>query len=96
MRLAYFDESGDDGVPGSSDFFVLSNLYMDERDWKDNFEIIHQFRKSLSEDYGFPVKQELHTNPFLKSKGPLWAYDWTSSTRIEILDRFWQISPSVK
>ena len=43
MRTAYFDESGDDGIPGSSDLFILSNLYMHERDWKDNFEIVHVF-----------------------------------------------------
>lgn len=89
MYLSYFDESGDDGVPWSSDFFILSNLYMNEGDWKDNFEIIHQFRKQLSNQYGFPVKVELHTNDFIKGNGIFWEdFTWSAHERLEIVEKF--------
>lgn len=86
MYISYFDESGDDGIPGSSDLFILTNLYMCEEDWKDNFEIIRDCRRFLSQRYGFPVKMEFHTNDFLKGKGAYWDYNWLVLERIKIIN----------
>ena len=38
MRIAYFDEAGDDGVPGSSPLFVLGSLYMHYLHWQGNYD----------------------------------------------------------
>ena len=37
--IAYFDETGDDGVTiNSSDHFILTSLYMPAESWQQNFE----------------------------------------------------------
>ncbi len=71
MVLSYFDESGDDGFPKrSSDTFVLASFSMLETAWKSNFEQILQFRRALSKEYNFPVKEEFHTREFIQDKNP--------------------------
>lgn len=45
--IAYFDETGDDGVTtASSEFFVLTNLYMSTEKWQSNFDVIRECRKN--------------------------------------------------
>ncbi|GAB3861304.1 hypothetical protein GCM10028822_40570 [Hymenobacter terrigena] len=85
MVLSYFDESGDDGFPRrSSDLFVLASLSMLETEWKHNFEQVLLFRRHLSKEYGFPVKQEFHTREFIQDKNPYHG-KYPSETRREIL-----------
>ena len=39
--LAYFDETGDDGITlSSSDHFILTSLYMPAEKWQSNFDKI--------------------------------------------------------
>lgn len=71
MFLAYFDESGDDGYPNySSDFFILTSIYLHYSNWQRCFSEIHQFRRVLRERYRFPIKQEFHTREFVTDKNP--------------------------
>ncbi len=71
MVLSYFDESGDDGFPQrSSDTFVLASISMLATEWKYNFDRLAQFRRLLSQEYNFPVKQEFHTREFVQDKNP--------------------------
>lgn len=71
MNIAYFDESGDDGYPStSSQYFILSTIYMHNSDWKDNYIKIYNFRKSLKSNYNLPIKQEFHTKAFIQDKNP--------------------------
>ena len=38
--IAYFDESGDDGLERySSSLFILTSVYMQESSWNDNYEL---------------------------------------------------------
>ncbi|MFQ5632874.1 MAG: DUF3800 domain-containing protein [bacterium] len=61
MYIAYYDESGDDGYPAySSPLFVLTSVYLHHLNWKDIYADIYAFRKFLKEQYGVPVKYELH------------------------------------
>lgn len=54
--IAYFDETGDDGVTtASSEFFVLTSLYMSTKKWQSNFNKIRECRKSLKEQFGFHI-----------------------------------------
>ena len=46
--IAYFDETGDDGVTiNSSDHFILTSLYMPAESWKQNFEKMRILRREL-------------------------------------------------
>lgn len=95
MYLSYFDEAGDDGYPEtSSPIFVLSSLYMHDNTWKENFDIVKDFRRKLRADYGLPVKQEFHTTKFLTDKNPFHGmYD--PPIRKEILVLYFKLIASL-
>lgn len=85
MVLSYFDESGDDGFPRrSSDLFVLASVSMLESAWKYNLEQLLLFRRELSKEYKFPVKQEFHTREFIQDKNPYHG-KYSPEVRREIL-----------
>ncbi len=89
MYIAYYDEAGDDGFPKySSRLFILSCVYLSKDDWKKTYQNILNFRKSLKEKFGLPVKYELHTKQFLLNKKPYRQYNFSDETRIEILEEF--------
>ena len=84
--IAYFDESGDDGVStSSSDFFVLTSIYMNADAWKKNYDKILECRRSMKEKYGFHVSEELHTKHLLSNKDTYRKYVWTDEQRKEIV-----------
>lgn len=85
MKIVYFDETGDDGYPNySSELFVLTSVYMDSNNWKDNYEKTHIFRRQLKDTYEFPVKLEFHTKHFLTDKNPYRNFNWDKETIIDI------------
>jgi hypothetical protein len=89
MRIAYLDESGDDGYPQySSEIFTLSTVYLHYLQWKENFERIRELRRSLRQDFGLPVKTELHAKYFLLNKKPYRQFRISDSDRIAVLDLF--------
>lgn len=80
--IAYFDETGDDGVTtASSDFFVLTSLYMHAEKWQSNFNHIRRCRQKLKEQLGFHVSEEFHTKHLLSDKDPYRKYGWTPEQR---------------
>lgn len=84
--IAYFDESGDDGLEKySSETFILSCLYMHASCWNENFELLTKFRKYLKENYGIPIKEEFHTAYFFKDKDPYRQYNLTNNQRKDII-----------
>ncbi|MCD7791571.1 MAG: DUF3800 domain-containing protein [Bacteroides thetaiotaomicron] len=84
--IAYFDETGDDGITtASSSFFVLTSLYMSTENWQSNFDKIKTFRKQLRDTYGFHVAEELHTKHLLSDKDPYRKYRWTEDQRKDIV-----------
>ena len=88
-RIAYFDETGDDGIiTTSSDVFVLTSLYMPAASWQRNFDAMRQCRKQLKENFGFHVTQEMHTKYFLTDKGMYRPYGWTTEQRNQILIQY--------
>ncbi|MBM3404995.1 MAG: DUF3800 domain-containing protein [Bacteroidetes bacterium] len=91
MYISYFDESGDDGYPVfSSELFVLTSIYMYYTFWKENYNRIHQFRKSLKTNYNIPVKQEFHTKEFITDKS-IYHGVYSPAQRKEILIHFCQL-----
>ena len=86
MRIAYYDESGDDGYPSySSPLFVLTSLYLHYLNWKSTYEKIYKLRQYLRDQYGFPVKLELHTKPFLLNKNPYRSMDFSPEIRLKLV-----------
>ena len=91
MYLAYFDESGDDGYPKySSELFVLTSIYMHYQNWKENYEVLHSFRKQLKTDFNLPVKTEFHTKQFITNKNPYRQFALSDAERKEILFLFFE------
>ena len=84
--VAYFDETGDDGIlQTSSDFFVLTSVYMPASSWQSNFNKIKAMRKILKDRYGLHVNEEIHTKNFLTDKNPYRKYPWSKDEKQEIL-----------
>ncbi len=87
--IAYFDETGDDGIStASSSFFVLTSLYMNVESWQSNYDKIRAFRAKLKEEYGFHISEEMHTKHLLSDKDPYRKYSWTPEQRQEIIKKF--------
>lgn len=85
-RIAYFDETGDDGIHNSSsEIFVLTSLYMPSSSWQANFDLMRQCRKDMKAKYGFHVSEEMHTKHFLTDKGEYRQYGWTPDQRRDLL-----------
>lgn len=87
--VAYFDETGDDGITtASSDHFILTSLYMPSESWQHNFNAMRNLRKNLKDAYGFHITEEMHTKHFLTDKNPYRNYRWSKETKQEILKAF--------
>lgn len=84
--IAYFDETGDDGVTtASSDSFVLTSLYMSAEKWQSNFDKVRECRKQLRQQFGFHISEELHTRHLLSDKEPYRKYSWSFEQKREII-----------
>lgn len=87
--LAYFDETGDDGlVKYSCDHFVLTNCYMPASKWQENYNALREMRRSLKKDFGLHISEEFHTKQFLTNKNPYRDYGWSVSDKQEIIKRY--------
>lgn len=96
MYISYFDESGDDGFPKySSELFIMTSIYFHYSFWQSNYQKIYELRKELKRDYGFPVKQEFHTQQFLNDKNPYHG-KYTPEQRKEILFKMFSLLPDLK
>jgi hypothetical protein len=83
MYLAYVDESGNTGLPGSRTFTVAC-LFLEAEKWPDAFDRLIEFRRELHRTYGVPVRTELKANYLLRGKGPLWRLSLSEQQRLEI------------
>lgn len=97
MHLVYYDESGDDGYPiYSSPFFVLSAIYMHYLSWRNNYDLIKEFRRKLKNDFGLPVNLEMHTKNFLLDKNPYRDFNFSKQNRIKIITSFCEFLSSLE
>ncbi len=83
MYLAYVDESGNTGLPGSRTY-TLGCLFFDGRTWPDVFDSMIGIRRALRNDFGVPVRAELKANYLLRGKGPIWRLRLSEAERHEI------------
>ena len=92
MRIVYYDESGDDGYPKySSPLFCLTAVYMHYLKWKENYEIVSEFRRKLKSEFNFPIKLEMHTKQFLLDKNPFRDFKFSRQDRKKILTLYCQM-----
>lgn len=83
MYLAYVDESGNTGIPGSRTY-TLGCLFFDAGTWPDVFDGMIELRRALRDDFGVPVRAELKANYLLRGKGPLWKLQLSDAERHDI------------
>lgn len=84
--IAYFDESGDDGLINySSDTFILTATYTHASSWNENYDQMERFRKYLKATYNIPIKEEFHTARFFTDKNPYRQYGLNSVQRKDIV-----------
>lgn len=73
MNWVYVDESGDDGFaayPNCSRYFILTSLSIDESNWKNVFGQLQTLRAQLKQQYGLPLKTEIHAGPMIRGNEP--------------------------
>jgi len=86
MKICYYDESGDDGFPSySSPLFVLTAIYFDHLRWKPIQQQIVEMRRALQQNFGLPVKMELHTKQFLLDKDPYRSLGINKNSRLDLV-----------
>lgn len=56
MYLAYVDDSGNTGLPGSRTY-TLGCLFLDVDQWPDAFDAMIDFRRTLRDSHGLPFER---------------------------------------
>ncbi|MFL5340056.1 MAG: DUF3800 domain-containing protein [Gemmataceae bacterium] len=73
MFLAYFDESGDSGVPGivpsPTNYFVLSCVLVHQDVWFQTLNHLIQLRGWLRTTYGIPARPEIKSTDLRRGRG---------------------------
>ncbi len=67
MYLIYVDESGDDGLPGSSKTFINTAIQIKSDNWNKVNKKLLEFRKDYRDT--LPLRLEIHTNQIIGRKG---------------------------
>jgi hypothetical protein len=83
VYLAYVDESGNLGLPGSRTY-SLGCLFLEAARWPDAFDRMIGLRRSLRDEHGLPVRAELKANYLIRGKGPLWSLNLSEAKRHDI------------
>ncbi len=87
MYIVYCDESGDDGYPKqSSPIFALCASYIHEDSWREAYNALKEFRRSLKAR--LPMKIEIHAKNFVLNKNPYRCLEIEDSERIAIIDQY--------
>jgi hypothetical protein len=94
VYLAYVDESGNTGLPGSMTY-TLGCLFFDADEWPDNFDAMIDFRRGLRAAYGVPVRAELKANYLLRAKGSLWGLGLSEADRHQIYRDCMAVQPEL-
>ncbi len=67
MYIMYVDESGDPGHSlYGSEHFILSGLVIHQKDWETSLNSLKYFRKTMSQNYGFNQRLEIHASEMIR------------------------------
>lgn len=68
LYIMYVDESGDTGLNKSpTNFFALTGLVVHETRWRDLLDAQVNFRRTMKNVYGLPMRAELHASEYIRS-----------------------------
>jgi hypothetical protein len=84
VLIAYVDESGDTGPvskSGASACFALGCVLVRSADWNSNFDDLIGFRRSLRDDFGPLMRQEMKANHLIRNGGGLRRYGLSPAQR---------------
>jgi Protein of unknown function (DUF3800) len=79
MWFAYIDESKD-----NNNFFIYTAVVTDGERWASTFEKVKAFRRSLKDEHGIYISQELHAWKFAAGKGQIADHPIFKPERAEI------------
>lgn len=85
-RFFYVDESYDANV------FCLSALGIRDRDWKQCFDAVREFRRQIKQRFGILLHRELHAHELVSGRGRLGANIVTKRDRNIVYREFLQIA----
>ena len=94
MFIAYVDESGNTGIPGSLSY-TLGCVLVGGGTWLATLDGLVEFRRSLRDTYGIPVTAELKANYLLRSKGLLFRLGLSEEMRRDVYRACMAIQPTV-
>ncbi len=86
MYFAYFDESGDTGLPPASPTgaFVLSGILVQDRDWLSALDQAVAFRRYLRDEFRIPPRAELKASWLLHNRGDIRPSGLTYQSRMSV------------
>jgi hypothetical protein len=86
MYLAYFDESGDTGLVGTSPsvFYVIACVLVRDAQWNDALNLLVRIRRRMKTKFGIPTIPEIKATDFRKGQGPLVHLGWSVQQRSQL------------
>lgn len=95
MHIAYVDDSGNPGMPGSQTF-CLGCVLVDSARWPDVFDEVIEFRRFLRDRFRLPVRAEVKANYLLQNKGPFRSLNLGESARFAIYRGFMRLQAKLE
>lgn len=90
MYLLYVDESCDAGLDEKSptDYFILSGLVINERDWNSIIQDLIDFRRYVKDRWGVKERTEYKGAHLVGNRGDFFGLDIPPQMRIKIYDEW--------
>ncbi|MBN1608675.1 MAG: DUF3800 domain-containing protein [Polyangiaceae bacterium] len=94
VKVAYVDESGDDGPHGSQSY-ALGCVIVDSAEWAETFDGLIAFRRFVRARFDIPVRAELKANYLLRNGGPLRACPLSEIARFKLYRGCMRVQPKL-
>jgi hypothetical protein len=87
LKFLYVDESGDPGkyMGSNTPHYILSGVIIDSENWSQCLDDIVKLRRVFKENYGLPVREEIHAAELIRIKKIDSYRKISKSNRIKIL-----------
>jgi len=95
VYIAYVDESGNIGTPGSHTY-TLACVFLAAERWPDVFDRLIDHRRGLHREFRIPVRSELKANYLIRGKGPLWGLHLSEDQRQAIYRSLMRVQAQVE
>jgi len=92
--LAYVDDSGNIGRPGSRSY-TLACVLVGGGSWLATLDQVIAFRRELKAQYGVPITAEIKANHLLRNKGMFFRLGLNEATRRDIYRGFMEVQTRI-